>query len=348
MRLLKIDAKENFLHLVPETEDDLWHLERVIEKHDLVSGSSDRKIKPKTEGEKAQRIRVYVTLDVASVEFHRFMGQLRVSGAIVDGKPAELLEMGAQQALEIAPGTEIKVKKKALKNFQVERLRKAAEATKKGVVMLVALDDEQASFAVLHEFELEEKGSVRSGKSGKQFKGEDVNAKYFSEVLAKMLEAKPEKAVVAGPGFAKEEFRKYLEGKGQPKGVQLFFASTNSVGKTGLQELVKGNALEKIVQEMQLVKETRLVEGLLAELGKGNGLAEYGLNEVLRAVEAGAVKQLIVSDAFFLEKRGESEKIMQEAEKRGAEVHLISGEHEAGKQLGSFGGIAALLRYKVK
>ncbi|MFA4855834.1 MAG: mRNA surveillance protein pelota [archaeon] len=347
MRILKIDWKENFLHLVPETEDDLWHLERVIEKHDLVSGIADRKIKPRVEGEKAQRIKIFVTLDVDSLEFHRFLGQLRVSGAIVDGTPAELLEIGAQQSIEIAPGTEIKVKKQALKKFQAERLLKAAEATKKGRVLLLVLDDEQASFAIMHEFELEEKGNVRSGRSGKQFKGEDVKAKYFSEVFEKLLEIKPEKVVVAGPGFAKEEFQKYMEEK-EKKGMQLFFASTNSVGKTGLQELLKGNALEKIVQEMQLVKETKLVEGILAELGKGTGLAEYGLKEVQQAVEAGAVKQLLVSDAFFLENRGESEKIMQEAEKMGAEVHLVNGEHEAGKQLGGLGGVAALLRYRIK
>jgi len=101
MRILKIDERENFLHLMPEIEDDLWHLERIIEKHDLVSGPTDRKIKPRDEGGKAQRIKIFVTLDVELVEFHRFIGQLRVSGIIVEGKPAELLEIGSQQALEM-------------------------------------------------------------------------------------------------------------------------------------------------------------------------------------------------------------------------------------------------------
>ena len=62
MRVLKIDEVENFLHLVPEIEDDLWHLERIIEKHDLVSGLSDRKIKPKEAGEKPIRVESQVDL----------------------------------------------------------------------------------------------------------------------------------------------------------------------------------------------------------------------------------------------------------------------------------------------
>ncbi len=170
MRVLKIDERENFLHLVPEIEDDLWHLERIIEKHDLVSGPSDRKIKPREAGEKPRRIKMFIELDVDSVEFHRFLGQLRISGIITGGSPAEFLEMGAQHSLELALGKDVKIKKQALKKFQIERIKKAVEATKKGKILLVVLDDEQANLAILREFELEEKASLKSGKSGKQFK----------------------------------------------------------------------------------------------------------------------------------------------------------------------------------
>lgn len=348
MRILKIDEKENFLHLVPEIEDDLWHLERVIEKHDLVSGLTDRKIKPRGEGEKTQRIKLFVSLDVDLVEFHRFLGELRVSGKIVEGKPAELLEMGAQHSLEIGLGRDVKIKKQSLKKYHVGRLKKAAAATKKGKVLLVVLDDEEASFAILREFELLEKASLRSGKSGKRFEGEDSKGKYFAEILEKIGEIKPEKVVVAGPGFAKDNFQHFLEGKGKPKGMQFFFASTNSVGRTGLQELLKGNVLDRMVEEMQLVKETKLVEQLLAELGKESGLAEYGFKEVKKAVEAGAVKELLVADRFLLEKREKAEQLMQVAERMGGEVHLVNAEHEAGKQLQNLGGIAGLLRFRIQ
>lgn len=348
MRILKIDEKENFLHLVPEIEDDLWHLERIIEKHDLVSGATDRKIKPRSEGEKPQRIKLFVSLDADRVQFHRFLGQLRVSGVIVEGKPADQLEVGAQHALEIQLGKDVKIRKKSLKKYHVERLRKAAAATKKGKVLLVVLDDEQASIAVLKEFELEEKASVRSHRSGKRFKqDEDLQGNYFREILDKIEELNPDKAVIAGPGFTKESLQRFIEEKGKTK-TKFFFGSTNSVGKTGLQELLKGNALNKIVQEMQLLKETQLVEAVLAELGKDSGLVEYGLKEAEKAVLLGAVKQLLVADKFLLENRDKTEELMQKAEKMRAEVHLINAEHDAGKQLANLGGIAAILRYKIK
>ena len=347
MRLLKIDEKDSFLHLVPEVEDDLWHLERVLEKEDLVSGITDRRIKPKSEGAKAERAKLFLTIEVEKVEFHRFSGKLRVAGKIVEGKPSELLEIGSEHALEIELGREVKVKKLSLKKFQVERLRKAAEATKTGKTLLVVMDDEQANLAFLKEFELEEVASIRSGKSGKQFKVEEFEPKYFAELFEKIVGLKPERAVVAGPGFSKDNFQKFLDGK-KLKGIEFFFASTNSVGKTGLQELVKGNVLEKVVQEMQLVKETGLVEKVLAELGKNSGLVEYGLEEVEKAVELGAVESLLVADKFLLGKRERAEKLMQDAERSRAKVHLVNAEHEAGKQLANLGGVAALLRYKIK
>jgi len=349
MRILKIDRKTHFLHLVPEVADDLWHLERIIEKHDLVSGSADRRIKPRQEGEKAERIKLLVTLDVESVEFHSFSGKLRITGTIVEGKPEKMLELGAMQSIEAELGEPLKISKKELKKFQIERIEKAARETKTGKVLLAVLDDEQACLALLGEFELAEKCTVRSGRSGKQFAGdESLQKKYFAEIFSKIIELKCERAVIAGPGFAKEGLQRFIGGKGKAAGKTRFsYASTNSVGSTGMQELIKGDALEKAVQEMQLVRETQLFEKVLAELGRNSGLAEYGLPQVKKAVEFGAVRELLVADKMLLEKRSEIEELMQKAEQMGGEVHLINSEHEAGAKLVSLGGVAALLRYRI-
>ncbi|MDP2973883.1 MAG: hypothetical protein Q8N60_02430, partial [Candidatus Diapherotrites archaeon] len=231
-------------------------------------------------------------------------------------------------------------------------------------ILLVVLDDEQATFGLLKQFELQQKATIASGKSGKRFAvDESAEKKYFAEITEKIKEAKAKQVVVAGPGFTKSRFEKFLQEKGMPKAnfpgvfaegkkaepkeMQFFFAAINSTGVTGLQEMLKGGTLVKVVQNMQLVKETQLVERFLAELGKNSGLAEYGFLQVLKAIEFGAVQQLLVADKFFLQNREKVEKAMQDAERMGAEVHLINAEHEAGQQLFNLGGIAALLRYRV-
>ncbi len=43
----------------------------------------------------------------------------------------------------------------------------------------------------------------------------------------------------------------------------------------------------------------------------------------------------------------ELDSLMQSVEKRKGKVHIVSSEHDAGKQLKSLGGVAALLRFKI-
>ena len=346
MRILNVDKKTCLITLVPEIADDLWHLERIIEKGDLVSGATDRKIKPREQGEKSLRVNLFLEIEVEKVDFHRETGNLRVTGAIRSGKPAELVEVGASHSIEIELGKNFNIKKKELKRFQMERLEKASAATKKGKILLVVLDDERADLALLKEFELQKKGTIWSGKSGKRFESESGIGNYFKEIVDRVKELKAEKVVFAGPGFTRESLKKWIDDKGE-KG-QFYFASTNSTGITGLNELLKGSALGKITSEMQLVKETKLVEKIFAEVGKNSGLVEYGVEQVSDAVGKGAVQQLLVADETMLENREIVEELMNKTEEMGGEVHLISAEHEAGKKLASIGGVATLLRFKIQ
>ncbi len=346
MRILKLDQKNSTIKVVPEVLDDLWHLERIIEKGDHVSGSTDRKVK-REELQKSERVKMFLKLEAEQAEFHRFSGQLRVQGKILEGKPQELVELGAHHALEIETGAQVQIVKKEWKQYQIKRLQKAKEATSRGKMLLCVLDDEQASFGILKEFELEEKGGIFSGRQGKMFaENKGAEHKYFQEILEKTAEIKPDKIVFAGPGFTKDALKKYIVEK-QPFGkeTKVFFGSTNSVGITGLQELLKNDILEKIVEEMQIVKETKMIESILQELGRGTGKAAIGIKAVQQAVEAGAVEMMLVNEQLLLEKNQKTEEIIKKAEQFGAEVHLVVSEHEAAKQLKGMGGIAAMLRY---
>ncbi|MBN1940975.1 MAG: mRNA surveillance protein pelota [Candidatus Diapherotrites archaeon] len=347
MRILQIDRKESLVKVVPETMDDLWHLERIIEPQDFVSGSTDRRIKAKDTEQKSERVNIFVTIEVEKAEFHKFSGKLRVQGIIVEGKPAELIEIKSHQALEIELNKPVTIKKKALKNYQIERLEKAKNATSTGSVLLVVLDDEAASFALLKEFELEPRGVLRSGSRGKQF-AQDSGAqkKYFTEIWGKAKDIGAETIVFAGPGFEKEDLKKWLKDSGVK--VNFFFAGTNSTGVTGLQELLKHDILETIVKQKQIVTESKLIEQLLENIGKNNGLAEYGLAQVSKMVEFGAVKELLVLDSFLLENRENAEALMDVTEKNSGIVHIINSEQEPGKQLDGLGGIAAILKFKMQ
>lgn len=345
MKLLKLDRFHSVAEVMPETRDDLWHLSHVIERGDLVRGRTTRKIKAR-EGEQTRRERLLLQIEVNEIEFDKFTGSLRVHGVIREGKPEELIELGAMHSIEIEPGKRIQVQKKKLRNDQIERLKKAQKATHRKPVLVVVLDDESASFALLKEFGLEKKGVINSGKSGKQFEGRDWKREFFGNSFKQITEIGADTIVLAGPGFMKSELADFAKEKGF-RG-KLFTENTNQVGLTGINELLKGKALAKIVQESEIVREAGLIERVMAEIGKGTGKATYGLGEVEKAIESSAVEELLVLDTYLGEEMEKVAPLLEKAETLRASIHIFNSEHDPGKKLEGIGKIAALLRYRLE
>jgi protein pelota len=78
-------------------------------------------------------------------------------------------------------------------------------------------------------------------------------------------------------------------------------------------------------------------------IGKGRGAA-YGRSEVERALEAGAVEVLMISESAFREGWGRI--LMTRCKETGSKGMIISTSHEAGDMLRRIGGAGALLRYE--
>ncbi len=343
MQIVKIDRKAGWFEAIPDSFDDLWHLEKVIEPGDIVSGTTERKIKPRTEGEKAFKQLVYVELSVEKAVFHEGTNQLRIQGEVVAAKPEELVPLKVHHTLEAEVGKKIKVQKKALKQFHIDRLERAKASGGREKVLLIVMDDEEAELAFLKDTGLESRGRIIAQREGKMFKAEKgKGSAYFDELLGKISELGAQKMVVAGPGFEKQKFEKFLKEKA-PK-MQAVFESTNSVGITGLNELVKSGKIDEIIEGFHSVEEAKAVEKILSSVS--SGLAAIGLKEVEEAVGAGAAEEIVVSENMLYSKRNETESILDKAEQYKAKVRFVDPKSDAGKQLEGMGGIAAVLRYK--
>ncbi|MCD6481562.1 MAG: peptide chain release factor aRF-1 [Thermoplasmata archaeon] len=196
------------------------------------------------------------------------------------------------------------------------------------------------------------------------------------------LEKKNLKGVlVGGPGPTKREFvnGNYLDYRIKDMIVGIY--DTSYTDEYGLRELL--NAASDDLEEVEVVKDRRLVQRFLNEVRKDSGLALYGEEEVRRALEAGAVDVVIISDALkkykvkakckncgyemngimekleiecpecgasmdIVEKKDMIEEYAELAEQSSSEVAIVGRESEEGEILyKAFGGIAAILRYKM-
>ena len=79
----------------------------------------------------------------------------------------------------------------------------------------------------------------------------------------------------------------------------------------------------------------------------------YGFEEVKKAITAGAISKLLITDDFIQQKREEGyylelDELMKKIDHLQGEINIISSQQESGQKLDGLGGVAALLRYKLK
>lgn len=344
MKVLKIDKKTGEITCIPETMDDLWHLEKIISKGDIVFGSTDRKIKPSKEGEKTERIKLFIELEVTEVHFQEFSENLRINGIILGGKPEEFIELKSHQSIEITPSEKIRLAKKELKQWQIDRLKKAADTSAAAKLLVILLDDEQAELAFINNYSISKKATIKEKRLGKRYTQE--KSEYFDEILQKIIILEPKKILLAGPGFVKENLKKFIETK-KIKGMPtVLIENTNSIGDTGFNELTKQGKLDRIEKELVLSKETKTIEEFLACLAKGK--AEYGEENVKKAIGIGAVEKIILAETFLMQNRDSAETLLDLGEKYGCISEIISARNPNEKQITGMGGVVAILRYKLE
>ena len=191
--------------------------------------------------------------------------------------------------------------------------------------------------------------------------------------------------IVGGPGHTKEEFVEgdYLHHEIKQKIITT--VDTSYTGEFGIREVMDKSM--DVLTEIDVMREKKLVQKFLHELVDENGLASYGEAEVRHNLAIGAVEVLLLSEDLKKKRliyhcpscKGKTEKTVKKdfedaelvcptcgermkteegrdliddfvdmAEEVGSEVEIISTETEEGMQLlKAFGGIAAILRYRV-
>lgn len=204
------------------------------------------------------------------------------------------------------------------------------------------------------------------------------------------LNANTKAILLGGPGATKDFFAKegYLHHELQKRLHPTYFDTGYTDDDQGLKELVE--AAGSAIQGIAMLDDRKLVQRFLRETAKQDGgLGTYGEVEVRKALEAGAVEHLLLSEnlrkyrlTFTNRQSGETvvrsvpnlqveeavaevskkwggnqtevdkkdliEELSDLAEASGASVHIVSGaSEEGGILMNAFGGVVALLRYKL-
>jgi protein pelota len=345
MRIIGLDRSTGELRLVPENAEDLWHIERVLSEGDRVRSRSLRRFKLQ-DGDSGEKKAVNVELEAKKVEFHKHSNTLRVMGVILSGTPEEFVQIGSHHTVDVEPGRPFSIIKE-WRGYQLDRLRKAQQETRRPMVGIVVLDERSAVFALLRGYGVDFTSEISASISKRDEKHEEHERQFFGEISSAISHMKVERVIVAGPGFAKDNLRKFLSQKDPELLKRIRFEQASSAEKSGVYELMKNGVVERLVGEQRTEREFRLMERLLAQIGKDTGLVAYGKDEVRRAVEYKAAEELFVLDEM-LRKEREVEYLLEKAEKQNCKITVFSAENDAGRQLHGLGGLAAILRFRIE
>lgn len=343
---------------MPESLDDLWHLYNIILKRDEVYARTSRQTKTDEQyarSTKAKRVPVNLGITVEKMYWDRTLNRLRINGIVCDA-PEKLSIKGSRHTINIAVNKPLTIVKKQWLKLHLDRLKKASQITASPLT-IISIDDEEFCVAVLRQYGIEVKAGARTKLPGKRESEKRSKAKqeFFSDALKAVREAWApihSAVVILGPGYIKDDFAEYV--KNDAKDLAASVAGVkgiNSAGLSGIQESLRSGILTNVLEHMRVADEMNAMEEFLARIGKGKNDATYGFDDVNCATTYGAVEKLLVADKTLREttdeKRTELETLMKNVEDARGEILVISTEHEAGTNLLSLGGIAALLRFPI-
>ena len=187
--------------------------------------------------------------------------------------------------------------------------------------------------------------------------------------------------LLGGPGPIKEFFLKEDYMHADVKKKILGTVDTSYTGEYGLNETIERG--KDLIKEATVLREKKLIQKFFEELQKPHGLAVYGLQNVVDAVEKGAVDTIILSERLetieveyecacgtrkkftthfeknkqicgtcnqlmrILGEKDIIDAIADIASNFGSKVELVSSDTPEGRQFFELGGIGAFLRYGI-
>jgi protein pelota len=278
-----------------------------------------------------------------SVEWHDFDDHLRVLGPIEAGT-----DMGRHHTLVLRPdGMEVVVQKRgALQGWQLRLVEEAVAGSTSPQVLLLAIDDAEAQFAVLTPRGLKVLGALPANIPGKRHAGAlEAKARFYEEAQrsVKLFRVPPSLPfVVVGPGWWRDEFLDHVRQREPALAAGAISEGTSQGGRVGLTEAIRRGVAERVAADHRVAVETRLVDEAWERIAAGKPVA-YGPAAVRQAIAAGAIETLLVTDQ--LARSGQWDADLRAAEQGRARLTIVSTAHEAGVRLAGLGGAAALLRF---
>jgi protein pelota len=345
-----LDPRHGRCSLIIETADDLWTLRRLVSKGDVVVTRSSRVMKREEEysrPDKGERVSATIALAVDEIHLDSSIERIRVRGRIVESSDENVTKAGSH-SFTLTPGSSLTVRKERWTSLYTTLLRPTKGDEPRFVI--ASGDRRETGVGVLSGSHLSFVSTVESGLGGKMSE-ESEPGPYISKVAELLAQTcRPgDVLVLGGPGNFKNGIANAAKARLKSVKVELV-DGVDVTGSDGVRAVVKSQAFREVAKDTALVALQRLVDEVVRRISTGDRKVAYGFPRVKEAADSGAVEACAVSDDVFSPGTDEEAlvQLLNRVESTGGHVRLADSSMEFGKQVSSFGGIVALLRYSLR
>ncbi|XP_060966249.1 protein PELOTA 1-like isoform X2 [Cannabis sativa] len=369
MKIVRKDFVRNgpgSVKMVAVDSDDLWYAYNLIAPGDSVMAVTVRKVlrEAASGGRDAERVKLKLEVKVEEIADYDKVGSvLRIRGKNI--LENEHVKIGAFHTLELELNRPFVLRKDNWDSLALHVLQQASDPTASADLAVVLMQEGLAHIMLIGKSMTTIRARIETSiprKHGPGIAGyESALNKFFENVLQAFLKNVDFNvvrcAVIASPGFTKDQFHRHLLLEAERKQLRtiienksrIILVHTTSGYKHSMKEVLEAPNVMNMIKDTKAAQEVRALEEFFSMLSNDSARACYGPKHVEVAHERMAVQTLLITDDLFrnadLVARRRYVNLVESVKDSGGNVHIFSSLHVSGEQLAQISGIAAILRF---
>ncbi|KAK9200593.1 hypothetical protein WN944_015791 [Citrus x changshan-huyou] len=368
MRIVRKDLIPNgpgSVKMIPVDSDDLWFAYNLVAAGDSVLAVTVRKVvrQTKSGGKDAERVKLKLKIKVEALDYDKEGSALRISGKNI--LENEHVKIGAFHSLEIELHRPFVLTKDVWDSVALDTLHQASDSAATADLAVVLMQEGLANIFLVGRSMTITRSRIETSIPRKHgpavARYESALNKFFDSVLHAFLKHVDFNvvrcAVIASPGFTKDQFHRYLLLEAERRQLRPIIANksrivivhTSSGYKHSLREVLDASNVMNLIKETKAAQEVKVLKEFFNMLSNDPTRACYGPKHVEVAHERMAVQTLLITDDLFrnfeIATRKKYVDLVNSVKDSGGTAHIFSSMHVSGEQLGQLTGVAAILRF---
>ncbi|CAI9091427.1 OLC1v1026460C1 [Oldenlandia corymbosa var. corymbosa] len=338
--------------MVAEEADDLWIAYNLIAAGDSVLAVTVRKVLRETaSGDRdSERVKLKLEIVVETMEYDKEGSALRIRGKNV--LENEHVKIGAFHTLEIDLHRPFVLRKEVWDSLALEVLHQASDPSASADLGVVLMQEGLAHIFLVGKSVTISRSRIETSiprKHGPAIAGYDKALnKFFDNVLQAFLKHIDFKvvrcAVIASPGFTKDQFHRHLLLEAERKQLRaiienksrIVLVHTTSGYKHSLREVLDAPNVMNMIKDTKAAKEVQALKEFFSMLSNDPTRACYGPKHVEVAHDRMAVQTLLITDELFrnsdVETRQKYANLVKSVKDSGGTTYIFSSMHVSGER----------------